>query len=324
MVGEPVAGCVRPNGAVGSRRSSVVRKGAVSVRHLEHSLPGAGVRLAADRWTGDHAGGRGVVVLLHGGGQTRHSWRRTGIRLAEAGWVSYAIDLRGHGDSDWHPGGDYSVAALVDDLRELLAPIRRANPGLPVALVGASMGGKISLIAVGEDASLAQALVLVDIAVRVEVSGGRRVREFMQSAPDGFASLEEASARIAAYNPHRPRPSTVDGLRKNLRLREGRWYWHWDPAMMRSADGDDDRPVSPQVYERAKAAAQRITCPVLLVRGQLSDVVSDEGVAELRELIPHSEVIDVREVGHMVAGDDNDVFTANLLGYLDSSLPARA
>ncbi|WP_258081403.1 alpha/beta fold hydrolase [Nocardia nova] len=293
------------------------------MRHLEHSLPGAGVRLAADRWVGDHADGRGVVVLLHGGGQTRHSWRRTGIRLAEAGWVSYAIDLRGHGDSDWHSGGDYSVAALVEDLRKVLVHIRQENPGLPVALVGASMGGKISLIAAGEDTSVAQALVLVDIAVRVEVSGGRRVREFMQSAPDGFASLEEASARIAAYNPHRPRPSSVDGLRKNLRLRGDRWYWHWDPALMRSTDGDDDRPVSPQIYERAKRAAQRITCPVLLVRGQLSDVVSDEGVAEMRELIPHSQVIDVREVGHMVAGDDNDVFTASLIDYLDSSLSAR-
>jgi pimeloyl-ACP methyl ester carboxylesterase len=238
--------------------------------------------------------------------------------------VSYAIDLRGHGDSDWHRGGDYSVAAIVDDVRALVAHVRSEHPGLPIALVGASLGGKVSLIAAGEDAGLADALVLVDIAVRVEVTGGRRVRDFMMSAPNGFASLEEASARIAAYNPHRPRPAGVDGLKKNLRFRDGRWHWHWDPAMLRSPEGDDDMPVSQEIYERARRAAQRITCPVLLVRGQLSDVVSDEGVAEMRELIPHSQVTDVREVGHMVAGDDNNVFTANLLDYLDSSMPASS
>ncbi|MEV0766756.1 alpha/beta hydrolase [Nocardia salmonicida] len=291
------------------------------MRHLKQSLPGAGLRLAADRWTPAEPS-RGVVLLLHGGGQTRYSWHRTGALLAEAGWVSYAVDLRGHGDSDWHDGGDYSVAANVDDVRALVAHVRNEHPGLPVALVGASLGGKVSLVAAGEDDGLADALVLVDIAVRVEVTGGLRVRDFMMSAPNGFASLEEASERIAAYNPHRKRPAGVDGLKKNLRLREGRWHWHWDPAMLRSPDAADDRPVSREIYERAKRAARRITCPVLLVRGQLSDVVSDEGVAEMRELIPHALVTDVREVGHMVAGDDNNVFTENLLDYLDSSLPA--
>jgi len=293
------------------------------MQHTTQSLPGAGVRLTADRWTGGpEVPGRGVVLLLHGGGQTRYSWHRTGVRLAEAGWISYAIDLRGHGDSDWHPAGDYSLSAHVDDVRAVVSYVRSEYPGRPVALVGASLGGKVSLVAAGEDQGVADALVLVDIAVRVEVAGGLRVRDFMMSAPNGFASLEEASERIAAYNPHRKRPPGVNGLKKNLRLRDGRWHWHWDPAMMRAAD-DDELPVSPEIYERSRRAARQITCPVLLVRGQLSDVVSDEGVAEMRELIPQSQVIDVRDVGHMVAGDDNDIFTANLLDYLNSSIPAR-
>lgn len=293
------------------------------------SLPGAGLRLAADRWATREAGPdpKGVVVLLHGGGQTRHSWRRTGERLAVDGWVAYSVDLRGHGDSDWSADGDYGMEVMIADLRELVAHIRSVEPRVPLTLVGASLGGKVSLIAVGEDPALAEALVLVDIAVRVERKGAGRVKAFMQGAPDGFGSLEEAAAAVSAYNPHRSRTGSLDGLRKNLRLRDGRWHWHWDPAMMRldrPADEDVDSAMSEAIYARSRAASRQIRQPVLLVRGVQSDVISDAGVAEMRELIGHISVVDVREAGHMVAGDDNDIFTANLLTYLDEALQPSA
>ncbi|WP_220453970.1 alpha/beta fold hydrolase [Nocardioides immobilis] len=293
-------------------------------------LPGAGLRLSADRWAPSVEGAyaadvpKGVVVLLHGGGQTRHSWRRTGERLAAGGWVAYAVDLRGHGDSDWSADGDYGVSVMIADLRQLVAHVKSVEAQVPLSLVGASLGGKVALIALGEDADLADSLVLVDIAVSVERRGTRRVRNFMRSAPEGFGSLEEAGAAISDYNPHRRHTGNLDGLRKNLRLRNGRWHWHWDPAMMGldSTENvpDDDSDVSAVIYARSEAAARRITHPVLLVRGAQSDVVSDEGVAEMRELIPHSTVVDVRDAGHMVAGDDNDIFTVNLLGYLDGAI----
>lgn len=290
-------------------------------------IAGAGVTLRADRWEpapGDPAP-RGIVLLLHGGGQTRHSWRRTGERLGRGGWIAYAVDLRGHGDSDWAPTGDYGMSVMTEDVRLMVASARQRDPGLAIALVGASLGGKLALIAMGEDRDLAQALVLVDIAVRVEPDGSRRVRDFMRSAPDGFSSLEEASEAISNYNPRRPRPKNLDGLKKNLRLREGRWHWHWDPHVMFSGDAENhsDAPVSTAVYERSRRAARRITGPVLLVRGTESDVVSDDGIAEMRELIPHAQVVDVRDAGHMVAGDDNDIFTANLLEYLGTAFESR-
>lgn len=292
-------------------------------------LPGAGLRLTADRWaaTGaDHPDGapKGVVVLLHGGGQTRHSWRRTGERLAADGWVAYAVDLRGHGDSDWAADGEYGVGVMIEDLRHLVARVKAVDPAVPVVLVGASLGGKVALIAMGEDAALADGLVLVDIAVTVERDGARRVKAFMRGAPDGFGSLEEAAAAVSDYNPNRRRSGNLDGLRKNLRLRNGRWHWHWDPTMMgldRPEAEDQDSALSAQIYARSRAAARRIEHPVLLVRGVHSDVVSDRGVAEMRELIPHATVVDVRDAGHMVAGDDNDIFTSNLIGYLDEALP---
>lgn len=296
-----------------------------TVESRRASLPGAGLRLAADRWAAAGSGTdpKGVVVLLHGGGQTRHSWRRTGERLAADGWVAYSVDLRGHGDSEWSADGDYSMKVMIADLNLLVTHIKSLEPQVPVALVGASLGGKVSLIALGEDPDLVDALVLVDIAVTVERKGAGRVKAFMQGAPDGFSSLEEAAAAVSAYNPHRRRSGSLDGLRKNLRLRNGRWHWHWDPAMMgldRPADEDADSAMSEAIHARSQAAARRIRQPVLLVHGVQSDVISEQGVAEMRELVRHITVIDVREAGHMVAGDDNDIFTANLLTYLDDAL----
>lgn len=175
------------------------------------------------------------------------------------------------------------------------------------------------MIAVGENKGLAQALVLVDVAARIEENGSARVRDFMMSAPNGFESLEQASEAIANYNPHRRRSGSLEGLKKNLRLRDGRWHWHWDPRSLEvehSADSPE-HPNSAAVYERSRMAARHVDCPFLLVRGRMSDVVSDAGVAEMQELIPQTEVIDVRNAGHMVVGDDNDVFTEGLAGFLD-------
>lgn len=273
------------------------------------AFEGPAGKLAADRWVAEDE--CGVVLLLHGGGQTRHSWHRSGSRFASAGWTTIAIDARGHGDSDWDPAGDYSMDALVDDLAAVVAEL-----GVAPVLVGASMGGITSLLAVGESAVTAAALVLVDVAPRTEPEGVKRILDFMAASPDGFASLEEVADAVAAYNPHRPRPKNLDGLKKNVRQRaNGRWYWHWDPAFLSVSD----EPTRQARQERMEAAAGHIDVPTLLIRGAQSDVVSPQGAEELQQLIPHAVVQEAR-AGHMVAGDDNDVFVSQVVEFLDHSL----
>jgi pimeloyl-ACP methyl ester carboxylesterase len=265
-----------------------------------------GIQLTGERWCGER--GEETVVLLHGGGQTRHSWKSTARRLARDGRTTLVLDARGHGDSDWHPRQDYTLEAFVCDLVSLLDTL----DGPPV-LVGASLGGATSLTAAGEHPGMARGLVLVDIVVRAEPAGVARITNFMGGHQDGFASLEEVANAIAAYNPHRKRPTNLDGLRKNVRLHaDGRWYWHWDPSFMhlgREAERDANS-------KRLASAAARIDIPTLIVRGRQSDVVSDAGVAEMRRLIPHAATANVGAAGHMVAGDDNDVFTASLEQFL--------
>lgn len=270
-----------------------------------------GLRICGNRWDGGRSSGHvSPLVLLHGGGQTRHSWDRSAAALAQRGYEVYSLDLRGHGDSDWAPDKNYALGAFVGDLTGFLKTID-AKP----ILIGASLGGITSLCAVGEHPGIATALVLVDVVVDVEPAGIDRIKKFMTDHVDGFATLEEVADAVAAYNPERKRPRNLDGLRKNVRQHDdGRWYWHWDPAFITS---DDDEPRRHTDPARLAAAAREVTVPTLIVRGGKSDVVSDAGIAGMRKLVPHAEVTDVSAAGHMVAGDDNQVFAAAIETFLE-------
>jgi pimeloyl-ACP methyl ester carboxylesterase len=256
------------------------------------------------------------VVLLHGGGQTRHSWGSTRSRLARRGWRTYSVDLRGHGDSEWAADGDYTLDAFAGDV----VAIAHALDGQP-AFVGASLGGIASLAAIGErpDEDIARALVLVDVAPRTEEAGRMRIGAFMmEHLDDGFGSLDEVADAIQRYNPHRPRPTDLSGLEKNLRERNGRWYWHWDPAFLSGRLGASDETRASIVDpDRLQAAARAIEIPTLLVRGRVSDLLSEEGAQELLELVPHARLVDVAGAGHMVAGDRNDAFNGAVTTFLD-------
>lgn len=248
------------------------------------------------------------VVLLHGGGQTRSSWGDTAHGLASEGFYVVALDLRGHGDSAWSPDGAYGVDHYVGDLRAVCASL-----GRPAALVGASLGGLSALLAVGEGtAQIATALVLVDVAPRINAVGSENIVRFMHSAPNGFASLDEAADAVAAYLPHRPRPADTSGLRKNLRRRgDGRFHWHWDPKLMAG-----NVASLADAYQRLAKAARQIQVPALLVRGGNSEVVTDESVRDFLELLPTAEYKLIRDAHHMVAGDRNTAFGAAVIDFM--------
>ncbi len=255
-------------------------------------------------------------MLAHGGGQTRHSWGGTAEALAASGHRVLSIDLRGHGDSTWAPDGDYTMSAFRDDALAVTEWI-----GEPVAWVGASLGGMTGLHAVNERPTSFTALVLVDITPHPAPKGVNRILEFMSAnALDGFATLDDAADTIAAYQPHRPRPKDLSGLSKNLRLGDdGRWRWHWDPAFLDIRTGGSSEHARDQNDESLADIARKLSLPTLLVRGKLSDLVTEAEVAEFLALVPHAEYVDVAGAGHMIAGDRNDVFTDAVTSFLDRS-----
>lgn len=253
-----------------------------------------------------------AVLLLHGGGQTRHSWGGTAAALADAGFYAVSADLRGHGESDWDPEGNYSFAMFRLDTEAWCAAL-----GSP-AVVGASMGGLAGLWTEGARAAeglppAGRALVLVDIAHRSEAHGVERIVSFMTGNPEGFATIDDVADAVAAYLPHRPRPTNFEGLARNLRRTpDGRYHWHWDPQFM----SGDRRPRTSTDWEQFAEHARRLTMPVLVVRGRMSDVLSEEIAREFVDMVPTATYVDVGDAHHMVAGDRNDAFTDEVVAFL--------
>jgi pimeloyl-ACP methyl ester carboxylesterase len=281
-----------------------------------------GIELVADAWgsPGDPA-----VLLLHGGGQTRHAWGGTAEALAGAGWYAVSLDLRGHGESAWCPDGHYNHSNFAADVAAVANSLER-----PPVLVGASLGGISSLLALalaGEQ--IASALVLVDIATRMERVGVNRIVDFMLGKPEGYASLDAVADAIAEYNPHRPRPKDLKGLEKNLRRSEdGRYHWHWDPAFLagpRRFSSPENSETEHKVSDPGMLdqAARSLTLPTLLVRGRMSDLLSEEGAKIFLEQVPHAKFADVSGAGHMVAGDRNDLFTRAVIDFLEQEVRPR-
>lgn len=276
---------------------------------------------AGNRLVGDLYGrGPRAVMLLHGGGQTRHAFAGTAEQLAAAGWTALVLDQRGHGDSEWIENGAYKVTDFAADAAAVAANLTERF-GTPPVIVGASLGGMAAMIAEGAAFKTGRAphfaaMVLVDVTPRFDIEGASRVRDFMRErAFEGFATIDEAADAVAKYLPHRPRPSSTEGLRKNLRLHDdGRWRWHWDPLFF---DGPHPVNAERERQERARIeAARTLRIPALLVRGASSELVKKEHAREFLELAPHARFVDVAGARHMVAGDRNDVFSAAILEFL--------
>lgn len=247
------------------------------------------------------------VLLAHGFGQTQFAWAETARHLAASGWQAVSYDARGHGNSDRAPSNKYLFEQFVEDFRRVCSSLPH-----PPLLIGASMGGLTALLAHSEKpiADL-RALVLVDIAPRWDERGVEAMISFMRQHPNGFGTLDEAREAVRSFLPHRRSAATTEGLKRNLRQASGgRFYWHWDPAMLALAER------SKNLQSRLKSAARKLKKPTLLISGGKSELISDEHVEEFLKLAPHAEHVSVAESGHMVAGDVNDRFLHAAVPFL--------
>ncbi len=247
------------------------------------------------------------LVLLHGVGQTSHTWDLFAAAMAPHFHVM-AFDQRGHGDSDWAKDRDYSRASMVHDVSEFT----RAAGLTSFFLIGMSMGGMNSMMFTSKNIERVRSLVVVDIGPRVESAGSSHIRDFMSDNRE-FNDLDEAATVIHKFNPRRPLAiirnyTCVYNLKQ---LPSGKWTWKYD-----SYFASAQRLGDPQVrHDQLATAARLITCPTLLVRGAQSPVLSHEGAKEFQRLIPSSAFELIEGAGHSVMGDNPAGFEAAVRGF---------
>ena len=255
---------------------------------------------------------RDAILLLHGGGQTRHSWNATAEKITQVDGCAITMDLRGHGDSDWSHEGDYELSDFSEDVAFLIDTLE-----IQPSLVGASLGGLVGIYLEGRySPGSISALVLVDIVPNINVLGAEKIKDFMlEHSKTGFSSLSEVSDILSEYNPHREKSSDLEGLKKNLRKRGEKWFWHWDPLFISSERGKENPDMrNPELLNEL---CSNISVPMLLVRGKLSDLVTEIQVREFLERFPEASFADVSGAGHMVVGDKNDAFANEVIEFLN-------
>jgi esterase len=232
------------------------------------------------------------LILLHGGALTAHTWDAVAMGL-QPEFRCIAPDLRGHGDSDWAPDGDYSPDALRGDLEALLADLQIKRS----VLIGNSLGGSTALRYTAHRPASEQpdALVLVDIGPEMREDGRRRLRAFTEG-PRELDSVDEFVERALSFNPQRRPESLRRSLLNNLRqLPSGKWTWKYDPNRFGT------RPMSSAADRWADV--RRVSCPTLVVRGGRSDMFLDEDAEKLANSLSDGRWTRIDGASHTVQSD---------------------
>ena len=267
--------------------------------------------------------GKPPLLLLHGGMQSAHSWDLTAV-VMKRDYHVVAMDLRGHGDSDW--ADDYSHAATMSDVAGLVEHL-----GWPrLSLMGLSMGGLAAMNYASEHADRLDALVIVDVGPELNAGGVGRIVQFGRG-PAELDTVEQFVEQAIAYNPHRKPEQLRYSLTHNLRqLPDGKWTWKYDRRLSRRPPETTVREAADESTPKARyhtfsdlwERLKRITCPTLVVRGGDSDVFAEATALKMIELLPDGRFVTVPDAGHTVAQDNPKDFLPAVRPFFDETRPA--
>ncbi|MEO5724016.1 MAG: alpha/beta hydrolase [Ilumatobacteraceae bacterium] len=276
--------------------------------------------------------GRGPVqvVFVHGGAQNAHTWDTVILALG-SGLSAVAVDLPGHGHSDWRADGQYSPASLADDLAVVLDSLQTGAVGV----VGMSLGGMTAMELAVRHPRLVRRLMMVDITPGVNRAKAKAVLDFVDG-PQSFPSFEALLQRTTEHNPTRSESSLRRGILHNAhQLDDGTWQWRYDRgSKARSAAAESES----ESESEADAAAARpdeavaddtsalmsplwddfaaVRMPLMVVRGSVSPVVDDDDITEARRRQPNIVVEVVDGAGHSVQGDRPLELAALVRGFV--------
>jgi pimeloyl-ACP methyl ester carboxylesterase len=273
--------------------------GPPTVERVAVEVDGAGRKVSGLRW----GSGEPELVLLHGGAQNAHTWDTVALALDRP---LVAVDLPGHGHSDWRDDHAYWPEGMAADVAvavEAWAPKAKL-------VVGMSLGGLTATVLAAERPELVPHLGVIDVTPGTDHAKAEPIIAFI-SGPETFESFDELLARTIEFNPTRSESSLRRGVLHNAHEvgPDGQWSWRWDPT--RDTDGI---PEFTNLWEQVSA----VQAPILFVRGGASGVVGDEDVEELVRRQPDTRVVVVDGAGHSIQGDKPLELAALLAEELDA------
>jgi pimeloyl-ACP methyl ester carboxylesterase len=254
------------------------------------------------------------LLLVHGGRDHARSWDFVAQAVTDR-FAAYAVDLRGHGDSDWPVGAQYRISDHVIDLAKLIDTLGRG----PVSIIAHSMGGRVVLDYAGTFPERVAKLVIIEgfgWPLRTDRPAGERLsdlvkaaREVEQRTPRVYKTLEEAAERMQEAN-RRLTPQMAQHLTQHAvrRREDGGYVWKFDNFV-------HVRSLPDWSVEEQKELWGGVTAPVLLIEGSESNLrrpLRDELASALRD----SQTLTVQGAGHWVHHDQLDEFVRLAREYL--------
>ncbi len=254
------------------------------------------------------------IVLLHGGAQNAHTWDTVALALDRP---LVAIDLPGHGHSDWRADHAYWPA---ENAADLAVAIRSLAPNAAL-VVGMSLGGLSALALSRVGPELVRKLLLVDVTPGVNEAKAAPIINFI-AGPESFTSFEELLERTIMFNPTRLVSSLRRGVLHNARpMPDGQWTWRYD--RFHPLQGDGPPPTEAGEFRAPDFQSlwedlSGLRVPFMLVRGGESGVVGDDDIAEVRRRVPSARIEVVDGAGHSIQGDRPVALAAILEEFLAS------
>ncbi|MDE0812735.1 MAG: alpha/beta hydrolase [Alphaproteobacteria bacterium] len=247
------------------------------------------------------------IVLLHGGHQSAHSWDLVSLHLARKYRV-FALDQRGHGDSEWSRDANYSNNEMSLDAEALMDALELERP----ILMGHSMGGRNSLLLTRRDPSRLGGLVVVDIGPEISEEGRKLISAFVRNNEE-FDNLEHFAENVRKYDPYRSMEHIERTVKYNMLCRaDGKYISKCDstPRRVGIQTGSSEDAVS---LDDARA----FDIPTLIVRGETSKILTPESAVRFKDALPQGELVTVPECGH-------NVHSQNTHGFIEAIGPFLA
>lgn len=253
------------------------------------------------------------LLLLHGGNQSAHSWDLVSLHLADRYHI-YALDQRGHGDSEWARDAEYAPDQMA---RDALALIAQEGAAAPI-VVGHSMGGMVTMRLTALEPTLPRAVGLVDVGPEVSQRGAETIRNFVVRNTE-FDQLDQFIDRVVAYDPFRSREHIERTARYNLVQRsDGRYVSKsdrllHDPEFRQRARPDSERRDVAQGFHAFAG-------PTLLIRGERSNILEAEAAKRFVAGLPNARLVEVSDCGHNVHSQNTPGFLEALTPWLAASV----